>query len=159
MTEIRNGRWTASLDEPYVVFLIGMRFNKLWKPHRWLPPFLAMPRMLAELSKHPELGYLGGNVWVGRTILTVQYWKSFEALEGYAKSRDAAHLPAWAAFNRAVGANGDVGVFHETYRVGPGAYENIYVNMPAILFGNVGETFQATGGKVSARGRMRTAAE
>lgn len=157
MTEIRNGRWTARREEPFVVFLIGMRFNRLWKAHRWLPPFLAMPRMIAELSKKPELGFLGGNVWFGRTILMAQYWNSFEALEAYAKARDSEHLPAWAAFNRAVGSNGDVGVYHETYRVAAGAYENIYVNMPRILFAGVGEAVECAGARGSARGRMAAA--
>ena len=47
----------------------------------------------------------------------LQYWRSFEALERYAKNRSAQHLPEWAAFNRAVGSGGDVGIWHETYRV------------------------------------------
>ncbi len=37
MADIRNGRWTAHSDAPFVVFLIGMRFNKLWKIHKWGP--------------------------------------------------------------------------------------------------------------------------
>ena len=87
--------------------------------------------MIAELERQPELGFLGAESWFGRTMLMVQYWRSFEALEAYAKARDRAHLPAWAAFNRAVGASGDVGVFHETYRVAPGQYEAVYVNIAA----------------------------
>ena len=90
-------------DAPFVVFLIGMRFNRLWKVHKWGPALLAMPRMIAELERRPELGFLGGEMWFGRTVLMVQYWRSFEHLEAYAKARDNAHLPAWAAFNRAVG--------------------------------------------------------
>jgi hypothetical protein len=154
MSEIRKGRWTARRDEPYVVFLIGMRVNKLWKVGAWLPIMFAMPRMLRELSAKPELGLLGGQAWFGRTILMVQYWSSFEALEAYAKSRDNSHLAAWTAFNRAIGSNGDVGVYHETYRVAPGACENIYVNMPATLFGAVGELVEAKGAYTGARGRM-----
>jgi hypothetical protein len=84
----------------------------------------------------------------------VQYWRSFELLEAYAKARDGAHLPAWAAFNRAVGGNGDVGIYHETYRVEPGTYENIYANMPAILFGKVGERSRVGGRTEGARARM-----
>ena len=33
-------------------------------------------------------------------------------------------------FNRAVGDNGDVGVYHETYQVKAGQYEVVYGNMP-----------------------------
>ena len=54
MAEIRAGRWTAQFDEPYVVFIIGMRINRLWKVHRWLPIMLAMTRMLREL--YPQIG-------------------------------------------------------------------------------------------------------
>ena len=39
--------------------------------------------------------------------------------------------PHGAAFSRAVGSGGDVGIWHETYRVQPGNFECIYNNMPA----------------------------
>jgi hypothetical protein len=110
--------------------------------------------MLTELYTHPELGFLGGNTWFGRTFVLVQYWRSFEDLEAYAKARDKQHLPAWSAFNRAVGNNGDVGIYHETYRVAPGQYENVYVNMPPTLLGEVAPLVPVSGGRNSARGRM-----
>ncbi len=154
MAEIHAGRWTARSDEPFVVFLIGIRLNSLWKVHKWAPVFVAMPRMITELQRQPELGLLGADTWFGRTTLMVQYWRSFEHLEAYAKARDHAHLPAWAAFNRSVGGNGDVGIFHETYRVAPGETENIYANMPAMLFAKVGRLVAATGGYQGARARM-----
>jgi Domain of unknown function (DUF4188) len=154
MAEIHVGRWTATTDEPFVVFLIGMRFNRLWKVHKWGPVLAAMPRMIAELERQPELGFLGANLWFGRTTLMVQYWRSFEHLDAYAKARDHAHLPAWVAFNRTVGAGGDVGVFHETYRVAPGDCEAVYVNVPAMLFGKVGQRVEARGARQTARSRM-----
>ena len=154
MTEIHAGRVTARAQGPFVIFLIGMRFNKLWKVHKWAPIMMAMPRMIAELERQPELGFLGAETWFARTILMVQYWRSFDDLEAYAKSRQNAHLPAWSAFNRAVGANGDVGIFHETYRVEPGTYENVYANMPATLLGRVMGLQPAKGGYEGARKRM-----
>lgn len=54
-------RMAAEIEGDFVVFLIGMRVNKPWKPHKWLPVFLAMPRMLKELSARPESGFLGFN--------------------------------------------------------------------------------------------------
>lgn len=30
MAKIFNGRYTAKTDQPFVVFLIGMRINKWW---------------------------------------------------------------------------------------------------------------------------------
>ena len=154
MTAIHAGRWTAALDGPYVVFIIGMRFNKPWKVHRCLPVFLAMPKMIGELEARPELGFLGAQTWFSRTTLMVQYWRSFDALEAYAKARDASHLPAWAAFNRVVGANGDVGIYHETYCIERGTYENIYANMPPTLFGKVGLLVEAKDARNTARERM-----
>lgn len=32
-----RGRYTAQLEGPVVVFIIGMRVNRLWAAHRWLP--------------------------------------------------------------------------------------------------------------------------
>ena len=57
-------------------------------------------------------------------LLGVQYWRSFEHLAAYARATDHEHLPAWREFNRTVRASGDVGIFHETYRVGPGTAES-----------------------------------
>lgn len=68
----------------------------------------------------------------------VQYWRSPEHLLAYAKNRNAKHLPAWRAFHREVGNREDVGIWHETYVVGPGRYENIYTNMPPFGLGRVG---------------------
>ena len=154
MSAIKAGRFTARPDGPFVVFLIGIRLNRLWRVHKWGPVFVAMPRMIAELERQPELGFLGADTWFGRTTLMVQYWRSFELLEAYAKSRQNAHLPAWAAFNRAVGGNGDVGIFHETYRVAPGDYETIYANMPPILLGRVAGLAPVRGAWEGARGRL-----
>ena len=44
-----------------------------------------------------------------------QYWDSFDKLMAYAHDTSAQHFPAWAAFNRAVGKDGTVGIWHETY--------------------------------------------
>ena len=82
MAEVINGRRTAALDDDVVVFVIGMRINRLRRLRSWLPAFRAMPRMLRELSADEELGLLGvHSYWAGRVILAVQYWRSFEHLE------------------------------------------------------------------------------
>jgi hypothetical protein len=145
---------TAHIDGEFVVFLIGMRINKPWKVHRWLPVASAMPRMLAEVAAGaPANGFLG----VTRLgfFALVQYWRSFEALEAYARDRDGLHQPAWAAFNRAArDARGDVGIWHETYLVKPGQYETIYSGMPPIGLGAAGTLEPATGPQEAARGRI-----
>ena len=98
---IHPDRLFARFDGSFVVFLIGMRINVPWKVHKWWPVARAMPRMLEELRRRPELGMLGGEMWGGRTTILLQYWRSTEHLFAYAKARDAQHLPAWREFNRA----------------------------------------------------------
>lgn len=152
---IRRERLTANLDGDFVVFLIGMRINAPLKIHRWWPVAAAMPRMLDELRRHPELGFIHAESWFSRTIILVQYWRSMDQLLAYARNKDSAHLPAWQAFNKAVGADGSVGIWHETYAVSPGSYENVYVNMPAFGLGCAGTLQSTTGGLQSAAARMK----
>lgn len=151
---IRNERLTASLEGDFVVFLIGMRINSPLKVHKWWPVATAMPRMLRELHRQPELGFLHAEMWFSRTIILVQYWRSMEQLLAYAKNKDSAHLPAWQAFNKSAGTDGSVGIWHETYAVTPGRYENVYVNMPPFGLGRVGSLQPATGARRSASGRL-----
>ncbi len=156
MVERINKRVCAQIEGDFVVFLIGMRINKPWKVWKWWPVAIAMPRMLVELAEKPELGLLHARTMGGFPgIAVIQYWRSFDALEAYAKNRDAAHLPAWRAFNQAVGSNDDVGIWHETYLVRDGAYESVYNNMPVFGLGKAGVLVDATGARKEARSRMR----
>jgi len=145
-------RMAGQLDGDFVVFLIGMRINKPWKVHKWLPVFLAMPRMLKELEGRPESGFLGAIL--GFKVI-VQYWRSFEQLEAFARSADELHWPAWVAFNKRSGnSRGDVGIWHETYLVRAGEYEAVYSGMPPFGLGKVGQLVPASGRRDTARGRM-----
>jgi hypothetical protein len=56
---VHRGRYTADIDGDFVVFLIGMRFNRPWRVRKWWPVATAMPKMLRALDQHPELGCLG----------------------------------------------------------------------------------------------------
>jgi hypothetical protein len=95
------GRSTAFTPSSYVVFLIGMRVNRLFAFRKWMQVGGAMPRMLRELYANPELGFLGGETLLNwRGVTSLQYWRPFDHLHAYAHARDAAHEPAWAAFNR-----------------------------------------------------------
>lgn len=134
MTTVIAGRTAAPAPpEGTVVFLIGMRVNHLWDVRQWLPVVSAMGPMLRELFGDPDSGLLDATTWVsGRTLLVKQYWSSFEKLDAYARDRDKHHRPAWHAFNVRTRGNTAVGVYHETYVVGPGRTESIYVNMPTM---------------------------
>jgi hypothetical protein len=151
MAAIIPDRMAAEIEGDFVVFVIGMRINKPWKVHKWLPVFLGMPRMLKELKRQPESGFLGS---ISGGLLIVQYWRSFEELETYARSHDRLHWPAWVAFNkRTARSRGDVGIWHETYLVRAGEYEAIYSGMPRFGLGQAGKLVSAVGRKESARGR------
>ena len=152
-----NARRTGRLEGEFVVFLIGMRVNRWWKIRQWLRVARAMPRMLRELGEHPELGFLGAESWFGRTTVMVSYWRSMDHLLAYAKSKSHAHLPAWRSFNKLVGTNGDVGIWHETYRSRPGDYESVYANMPLFGLGKVGASLEAAGAHEHAQGRLAAA--
>jgi len=148
-------RMTAQIEGDFVVFLIGMRINRYWKPRKWLPVLIAMPRMIRELERHPESGFLGANQYVGspRRPMLVQFWRTFEQLEAYARSKDAEHWPAWVAFNKSIGSSGEVGIWHETYLVPAGAYDSVYNNMPPIGLGEATRLIPAAGRKATAAGR------
>ena len=139
MAEIINGRQTAALDDDVVVFIIGMRINRLRRVRSWLPAFRAMPRMLRELGADPDLGLLRvQSFWAGRVLMGVQYWRSFEHLEAFARDKDDPHLEVWRNYWKRVGKSARTGIWHETFLVKAGQYEAIYGNMPPIGLGKAG---------------------
>jgi hypothetical protein len=88
MVQIVPGRFTARTDEPFAVFLIGMRINRPFAVKKWLPTLRAMGPMLKELYQHPEKGFLGAEYFFYRWgPAIVQYWRSFEELERFAVTR------------------------------------------------------------------------
>lgn len=136
-------RMTHQYDNGLGVFLIGVRFNRLRRPDQWIPVFLAMPKMLAELYRNraaadrgeaDDLGFLGARTLMGGKGLTVvQYWRSVEDIYRYAGAGDHEHRPAWTAFNaRARKASGAVGIWHETFAVPAGGHESVYVDCPTL---------------------------
>jgi hypothetical protein len=148
---------TAQVDGDFVVFLIGMRVNKAWKLHKWVPIARFMAPMLRELSRRRELGLMGYHTWVGpRGPMLVQYWRSVEQLEAFAKDPELTHQPAWRAFYKNVGEGGDVGIWHETYTVRGGGYESIYANMPPFGLAQAGEHAPLSSGTRFAEGRRAT---
>ena len=112
--------------------------------------------MIRELSRNPDSGFLGTEYALcsPRQILLVQYWRDFDSLESYARSRDQQHWPAWTAFNRSIGDDGTVGIYHDTYAIEEGAHETLYANMPPFGLGRFTGTVAATGSRTEARRRM-----
>jgi hypothetical protein len=160
MSKVFNGRYTAATDQPFVVFIIGMRINRIWAVHKWLPVASAMGPMLSSLYRHPEKGFLDGMLMLGdRGPVMIQYWRSFEDLERFARGSEDPHLGAWKRFNQAVGGDGSVGIWHETYLVNPGEYETLYGNMPRMGLAKAVQHVPAVGRRHTARTRLETGGE
>lgn len=150
-------RMTARLDGDFVVFVIGMRVNRWWKFHKWVPVATAMGPMLRKLFSEPELGLLGARTmltWRGVTM--IQYWRSVEQLERFARDPDLPHREPWLRFFRAGGMDGDVGIYHETYLVPAGAHESIYSQLPRMGLAAAGEHVPVSRRGESASDRRRT---
>jgi len=154
MSKVIPGRFTAQMEGPFVVFVIGMRINRLWKIHKWLPVFMAMKPMLEELYRNKDLGFLEGSYHLSwRGVSIIQYWKSFEQLEAYARQGEH-HLSAWRDFNKKIGTGGIVGIYHETYLIQADQYECVYNNMPVFGLAKAGAHVPATGRRETASRRL-----
>lgn len=155
MSKVFNGRYTAKTDQPFVVFLIGMRINQWWRFDKWIPVASAMAPMLTALFKYPEKGFLHAEYyWNFTGPVLIQYWRSFEDLENFARNSSDPHLEPWKKFNQAVGQSGIVGVWHETYVLNPNQYECVYSNMPSFGLGAAVEHVEAVGNRETARLRL-----
>jgi hypothetical protein len=153
--DINPGRWTAQLDGDFVVFLIGARIDDPAKLGPAGELLMAMVDMLAELEQDPAKGLLGYQVFGGVGGVIVQYWRSFEALEAYAKEPDAKHQPVWRAWNRlAEDEHAEAGIWHETFQVAAGKYEAVYGNMPLTGLQLAGRALTVGEARDSARQRM-----
>jgi Monooxygenase af470-like len=137
MADINQGRWTVELDGDFVVFLIGPRLS-LRNPiasFRDLGGLRGMKHMLDYLTRHPEKGLLAYEFGL-KTI--VQYWRSFEHLEAFAKDSEDPHLAAWRNYWKRVGTGARTGIWHETFLVRAGQFEAVYGNMPTYGLGKAG---------------------
>ena len=86
--------------------------------------------------------------------MNVQYWRSFEDLENFARNPSDPHLQAWRDRNRRVGSNGSVGIWHETFKVNAGECECVYGNMPLFGLAAATEHVPAIGNRETARLRL-----
>jgi hypothetical protein len=129
MAKAIQGRHAAEIDGDFVVFLIGARLDLLHpiRTFRDLGGRRGMKHMLNYLTAHPEKGLLAFEMGLP-TI--VQYWRSFDHLDAFAKDNDDPHLAAWRNYWRRVGSLNRTGIWHETYLVRAGEYEAVYANTP-----------------------------
>jgi hypothetical protein len=148
----------AEIDGDFVVFLIGARFNSKLQFARTVLDLggrRGMKYMLDYLVAHPEKGLLAYEFGFP-TI--VQYWRSFDHLEAFARDTDDPHVDAWRNYWRRVGRSPRSGIWHETYLVRAGEYEAIYGNMPPHGLGKAGR-LRTIPESSQARARLRAPAE
>ncbi len=146
----------AEIDGDFVVFLIGARINSKLQLARSVLDLggrRGMQHMLKYLMDRPERGLLAYEF--GYPTI-VQYWRSFEHLEAFARDKDDPHLEAWRRYWRRVGRSERTGIWHETYLVREGEYEAVYGNMPAYGLGKAGRLIPMSEG-LGARERLRAA--
>ena len=121
MSDVAGRRLTAEIEGDFVVFLIGARFNNKLHFARSLVDLggrRGMKHMLDYLVARPEKGLLAYEMGLP-TI--VQYWRSFEHLETFAKSKDDPHSDVWRQYWRRVGRSDRTGIWHETFLVKAGS--------------------------------------
>jgi hypothetical protein len=155
--QIRQGRWTADIEGDFVVFIIGARINNKLHPIKALRDLggkRGMQYMLKYLTQHPEKGLLG---YQSAGLTTIQYWRSFDHLEAFAKDQDDPHLQPWRDFWKRLGKDTRTGIWHETYLVRAGEYEAIYGNMPATGLAKASNLVPVAE-SVTARQRLKAAA-
>jgi hypothetical protein len=155
METLYPGRYTVRLDKPVVLFLIGMRINRLRTLPRWLWFMKTMPTMLKELESRPDSGLLWYRNYISLPNLIVQqYWESFDKLLSYSNDRNSAHFPAWGRYMRELMNDGSVGIWHETYLIEPGKFECVYGNMPVYGLAACGQHVKADGRLAAAKDRL-----
>ena len=153
--KVNQGRWTATVDGDFVVFIIGAAVRNPFRAFRALPLLGEMNKMLADLQQDPKKGLLGFQRHGGPFGVIVQYWRSFEDLEAFAKSTRDRHARVWQEwYRRAQHKNSGVGIWHETYKVRANEYEAIYQNMPVIGLGKAGQAAPVGSRKESASARI-----
>ena len=106
--------------------------------------------MLVAAMADPEKGLLGYRMGFP-TI--VQYWRSFEHLEAFARDPGDLHRPTWLEWFRRA-PNGRTGFWHESYLVRAGEYEAFYGNMPPFGLGKASRLVTVAEGR-GARQRLR----
>ena len=59
MAKILMGRYAAQIEGPFVVFLIGLRVNKILAFHKWIPPRRQWAQCSASFTRALNQGSWG----------------------------------------------------------------------------------------------------
>ena len=113
-----------------MVFLIGASANNflhVLKSFANLGGRRGMKHMLKYLTEHPEKRLV--RYEMGFPTI-VQYWRSFDDLEAFARDQDDPHLEPWRNYWRRVGKSDRTGIRHETFLVRVGEWEAVCRSSP-----------------------------
>jgi len=96
--------------------------------------------------------FLSTNPYIDGPMM-VQYWRSQEHLNKWAKSALRAHLKPMIESRKHISQGNIYGFWHESYHIHAGEYDTVYSNMSRVLFGKVGDIYPLTGKLRTAAGR------
>eukprot|EP01116_Phalansterium_solitarium_P009920 TRINITY_DN24267_c0_g1_i1.p1 TRINITY_DN24267_c0_g1~~TRINITY_DN24267_c0_g1_i1.p1 ORF type:complete len:266 (+),score=46.73 TRINITY_DN24267_c0_g1_i1:135-932(+) len=156
-----RGRMAGVIEGDFCLFLIGSRLNDatLSNLNDYKVMGDAFVAMMHELEASPdEFGYLGSETFVGGNpngshTLLIQYWRSMDHVNRYARARTNEHHSGWKWLMEMGRRSPHLGFWHESYNIKAGDYDCIYVNMPPIGAGKAGKLIPAAGRFNSAAGR------
>lgn len=129
----------ADVDGDLVVYVNGMRLNRLRAVREWFLAGRKLAAMFERLEADPDSGFLGYQpAFVGlRTGAAIQYWRSLDDLLRFARDPDGPHVPAWTWYEDEVDEGGGVGFWAELYVVEAGSYETFFRNVTDVGLGRV----------------------
>lgn len=122
-------------SESIVVFHLGARCNHplgMFAPGMKAIGDYADAMMEEMVAKPVEYGLLGTSRWVkqessaGNEIMTVFYLRDYDALHRFA--HEEVHMKGVRWWTKIVKDHPHIAIYHETYLVPKGQWENIYVN-------------------------------
>lgn len=122
-------RYSATLDGDFVLFIVGMRINRLCAIHIWPAILLRALRIIRSATPGAN-GLLSREIVIsGKGIALITYWDDFDQWEEFGNS-DNHHRSSWKYFYERVINSKAVGLWHELYSIKQGEYQTIYMQMP-----------------------------
>jgi hypothetical protein len=133
-------RLAAEMDGEFVVYVNGMRLNRLRAVHKYILAGRKLAAMFDGLEADPDSGFLGYEPAIRglRSGAAIQYWRSLEDLRAFARDSDDLHVPAWKWVNESV-RRGEIGFWAELYVIEDGSYETFYRDVAPIGPGRVAD--------------------
>ncbi|KAE8154313.1 hypothetical protein BDV25DRAFT_136006 [Aspergillus avenaceus] len=146
-----SGNFTSLASESIVVFHLGARSNH---PLGIFAPGMKKladraESMTKEMTADPvKYGLLGVSSYIkqdnpaGNEVMSIYYLRDYEALHAYAHG--PLHLDTMRWWGEIAKDHTHIGIYHETYIVPKGGWENIYANCPPT---GMGATFFPVSGE------------